>query len=150
METASRPERQSLAGLSDGLRRVRVFTGMQSSGIGGRGGILRRQTADPAVGTADEEIRLNRLGTNGKEKKTTGREIKEQEEIMSDPGKEGSLENVIRRNAERAKTVEIDGQRVEEHSLSEQIAADLYLSKKALSKRKGTGIRWFKLKHSGS
>jgi len=60
------------------------------------------------------------------------------------------LEDVIRESAETPKVMETDGQRVEERSVAEQIAADMYLCKKAAARRKGCGIQWLKMKHSGS
>lgn len=54
----------------------------------------------------------------------------------------------LRENANAPKVAEIDGQRVEQHSLKDQIAADRYLeSKKAL--RRGLGIRVTKMKAGG-
>ena len=43
------------------------------------------------------------------------------------------IEDAIRKNAAGPKSAEVDGQKVEQHSLSDQIAADAYLaSKKAV------------------
>ena len=54
----------------------------------------------------------------------------------------------LRENANAPKVAEIDGQRVEQHSLKDQIAADRYLeSKKAL--RRGLGIRITRMKAGG-
>lgn len=54
----------------------------------------------------------------------------------------------LRENANAPKVAEIDGQRVEQHSLKDQIAADRYLeSKKAL--RRELGIRVTKMKAGG-
>ncbi len=54
----------------------------------------------------------------------------------------------IRENMNSPKSAEIDGQRVEQHSLTEQITADRYLeSKKAL--RRGLGIRITKMNAGG-
>ena len=47
-----------------------------------------------------------------------------------------TLEEAIRRNASGPKSAEVDGQKVEQHSLADQIAADEYLaSKKAVKSR---------------
>ena len=49
---------------------------------------------------------------------------------------ETTLEETIRRNASGPKSAEVDGQKVEQHSLADQIAADEYLaSKKALKEQ---------------
>lgn len=54
----------------------------------------------------------------------------------------------LRENMNFPKSAEIDGQKVEQHSLKEQIEADRYLeSKKAL--RRGLGIRLTKMKAGG-
>ena len=46
---------------------------------------------------------------------------------------ETQIEDAIKRNASGPKSAEVDGQRVEQHSLPDQIAADEYLaSKKAV------------------
>ena len=57
-----------------------------------------------------------------------------------------TLEEVIRRNASGPKSAEVDGQKVEQHSLADQIAAD---SKKALKSRT-SGLKITKLCHSGA
>ena len=43
---------------------------------------------------------------------------------------ETTLEEAIRRNASGPKSAEVDGQKVEQHSLADQIAADEYLASK--------------------
>lgn len=54
----------------------------------------------------------------------------------------------LRENMNSPKSAEIDGQKVEQHSLKDQIEADRYLeSKKAL--RRGLGIRVTKMKAGG-
>ena len=54
----------------------------------------------------------------------------------------------LRENMNSPKSAEIDGQKVEQHSLKDQIEADRYLeSKKAL--RRGLGIRITKMKAGG-
>lgn len=54
----------------------------------------------------------------------------------------------LRENMNSPKSAEIDGQKVEQHSLKDQIEADRYLeSKKAL--RRGLGIRVIKMKAGG-
>ncbi len=54
----------------------------------------------------------------------------------------------LREKMNSPKSAEIDGQKVEQHSLKDQIEADRYLeSKKAL--RRGLGIRVTKMKSGG-
>ena len=54
----------------------------------------------------------------------------------------------LRENMNSPKSAEVDGQKVEQHSLKDQIEADRYLeSKKAL--RRGLGIRITKMKAGG-
>lgn len=60
------------------------------------------------------------------------------------------LEKVIQQNASGPKSAEVDGQKMEQHSLSDQIAADEYLSKKRAMRRKGCGLKITKLEHSGA
>ncbi|MDR0418326.1 MAG: hypothetical protein LBH08_02745 [Puniceicoccales bacterium] len=52
-----------------------------------------------------------------------------------------SLEKDIRENAAKPKSVEIDGQKVEQHSLWEQIKVDEYLAKKKAMKCKNGGLK---------
>jgi len=47
---------------------------------------------------------------------------------------ENNLEDAIRQNASGPKSAEVDGQKVEQHSLKDQIAADEYLAKKKSAK----------------
>jgi hypothetical protein len=55
----------------------------------------------------------------------------------------------LRENMNSPKSAEIDGQKIEQHSLKEQIELDRYLeSKKAL--RRGLGLRIAKMKAGGS
>lgn len=55
----------------------------------------------------------------------------------------------LRENMNSPKSAEIDGQKVEQHPLKEQIEADRYMSaKNAL--RKGVGIKITKMKAGGS
>jgi len=60
------------------------------------------------------------------------------------------LEKAILQNASGPKSAEVDGQKVEQHSLSDQIAADEYLAKKRAMRRKGCGLKFTKLEHSGA
>ena len=60
-----------------------------------------------------------------------------------------NLEEKIRQNATAPKSVDIDGQKVEQHSIADQIAADEYLAKKK-ALRRGNGLKITKLNHSGA
>ena len=60
-----------------------------------------------------------------------------------------NLEEKIRQNATGPKYVDIDGQKVEQHSIADQIAADEYLAKKK-ALRRGNGLKITKLNHSGA
>lgn len=61
-----------------------------------------------------------------------------------------SLENRIIENASGPKSAEIDGQKVEQHSLSDVIEADQYLASKSALKGKSRGLKFSKLQPSGA
>ena len=61
-----------------------------------------------------------------------------------------TLEEAIRRNASGPKSAEVDGQKVEQHSLADQIAADEYLASKKAVKSRTSGLKITKLCHSGA
>ena len=63
--------------------------------------------------------------------------------------KQENLEEKIRQNAAGPKSVDIDGQKVEQQSIADQIAADEYLAKKK-ALRRGNGLKITKLNHSGA
>jgi len=58
------------------------------------------------------------------------------------------LEDEIRENASGPKSAEIDGQKVEQHSLPDQIAADKYLASKKAIRSRTSGLKITKLCHS--
>jgi hypothetical protein len=60
------------------------------------------------------------------------------------------LNNSILDNAQQPAKVSSDGVSVEQHPLSEQIAADKYLASKTATRRKGLGIKFSKLSPSGT
>ena len=66
---------------------------------------------------------------------------------MSD---ESVIEDAIRKNASGPKSAEVDGQKVEQHSLSDQITADAYLASKKAMKSRNSGLKITKLSHSGA
>jgi hypothetical protein len=67
---------------------------------------------------------------------------------LRDSGMEA--DTVSRENAMKPKSVEIDGQKVEQHSLLEQIKVDEYLAKKRAMRCKNRGLKIARMKHSGS
>ena len=60
------------------------------------------------------------------------------------------IEDAIRKNATGPKSAEVDGQKVEQHSLSDQIAAHSYLASKKAMKSRNSGLKITKLSHSGA
>ena len=63
---------------------------------------------------------------------------------------ESVIEDAIRKNASGPKSAEVDGQKVEQHSLPDQIAADAYLASKKAVKSRNSGLKITKLSHSGA
>jgi len=60
-----------------------------------------------------------------------------------------NLDNAIRQNASGPKSAEVDGQKVEQHSLKDQIAADEYLAKKKAAKNPLAALHRTKLCATG-
>ncbi|MDD5699407.1 MAG: hypothetical protein PHH77_12405 [Victivallaceae bacterium] len=60
------------------------------------------------------------------------------------------LEQKIKDNASGPKSAESDGQKVEQHSLSDQIEADRYLNSKAAVKKARSGLKITKMCPPGS
>ena len=63
---------------------------------------------------------------------------------------ESVIEDAIRKNASGPKSAEVDGQKVEQHSLPDLIAADAYLASKKAVKSRNSGLKITKLSHSGA
>jgi len=63
---------------------------------------------------------------------------------------ETEIEDSIRQNAAGPKSAEVDGQKVEQHSLPDQIEADKYLASKKAVKSRTSGLKFSKLCHSGA
>ena len=61
-----------------------------------------------------------------------------------------NLDNIIRENAVGPKHVSGDSGSVEQHKLSEQIAADKYLESKKASRAKGLGVKLAKISPGGT
>ena len=60
------------------------------------------------------------------------------------------IENAIRQNALGPESAEVDGVKVTQHSLPDQIAADRYLESKKAAKKKGLGVKLKKLVPPGT
>ncbi len=63
---------------------------------------------------------------------------------------ETEIDDAIKRNAAGPKSAEVDGQKVEQHSLPDQIEADKYLASKKAVKSRTSGLKFSKLCHSGA
>ena len=63
---------------------------------------------------------------------------------------ESKISDSIRKNAAGPKSAEVDGQKVEQHSLKDQIAADEYLASKKAVQSRNSGLKITKLSHSGA
>lgn len=63
---------------------------------------------------------------------------------------EKNLTEEIRKNALGPKSAEVDGQKVEQHSLKDQLAVAKYLDAKAAVSRPGSGLKLTKMQHSGA
>lgn len=68
--------------------------------------------------------------------------------MLDDP--KPNLEQAIAENAAGPAKASVDGQAVERHRLTDQIAADRYLESKRASRRRGLGIRFVKLSPPGT
>ena len=63
---------------------------------------------------------------------------------------DSKISDAIRKNASGPKSAEVDGQKVEQHSLQDQIAADAYLASKKAVKSRNSGLKITKMSHSGA
>ena len=61
-----------------------------------------------------------------------------------------TLEDAIRRNASGPKSAQVDGQRVEQHPLSDLVQADRYLASKRAARGRYGGLRIMRMSHSGA
>ncbi len=61
-----------------------------------------------------------------------------------------SLETSIIKNATGPKSAQVDGQRVEQHALTDIIQADKYLASKKAAKSRTGGLKFTKFSHSGA
>ncbi|RMF84922.1 MAG: hypothetical protein D6744_02240 [Planctomycetota bacterium] len=60
------------------------------------------------------------------------------------------LESAITTNAQQPAEVEVDGQKVKQHRLKDQIEADRYLASKNAAKQKRLGLRLNKISPPGT
>ena len=63
---------------------------------------------------------------------------------------ESKISESILKNASGPKSAEVDGQRVEQHSLKDQIEADRYLASKKAVKSRNSGLKITKMSQSGA
>lgn len=63
---------------------------------------------------------------------------------------EKNLTEKIRENALAPKSAEVDGQKVEQHSLKDQLAVAKYLASKEAVSRRGSGLKITKLQPPGA
>ena len=63
---------------------------------------------------------------------------------------DSKISDAIRKNASGPKSAEVDGQKVEQHSLRDQIAADAYLASKKAVQSRNSGLKITKMSHSGA
>ena len=61
-----------------------------------------------------------------------------------------SLEDAIRKSAGGPKSAQVDGQRVEQHPLSDLVQADRYLASKRAARGRYGGLRFTRMIHSGA
>lgn len=61
-----------------------------------------------------------------------------------------NLEQAIADNAAGLAKASVDGQSVEQHAVRDQIEADRYLESKRATRRRGLGIRLFKIVAGGA
>jgi hypothetical protein len=66
------------------------------------------------------------------------------------PEQQQNFEELIQRNASGPKSAQVDGQRVEQHALTDIIQADKYLASKKAAKSRTGGLKFTKLSHSGA
>ena len=60
------------------------------------------------------------------------------------------LEEALVKAASGPKSAEVDGQKVEQHSLPDLIEADRYLASKKAAKSRTCGLKFAKMSHSGA
>jgi transposase len=66
------------------------------------------------------------------------------------PDSTPNLEQAIADNAAGPSKASVDGQSVEQHAIRDQIEADRYLESKRATRRRGLGIRLFKIVAGGA
>lgn len=66
------------------------------------------------------------------------------------PDSTPNLDHAIADNAAGPAKASVDGQSVEQHTIRDQIEADRYLESKRATRKRGLGIRLFKIVASGT
>ena len=66
------------------------------------------------------------------------------------PDSTPNLDHAIADNAAGPAKASVDGQSVEQHTIREQIEADRYLESKRATRKRGLGIRLFKIVAGGA
>ncbi|HOQ61909.1 MAG TPA: hypothetical protein PKZ08_14885 [Vicinamibacterales bacterium] len=61
-----------------------------------------------------------------------------------------ALEDAIVKSASGPKSAQVDGQRVEQHPLSDLVQADRYLASKRAARGRYGGLRIMRMSHSGA
>ena len=61
-----------------------------------------------------------------------------------------ALDKAIVKSASGPKSAQVDGQRVEQHSLSDLVQADRYLASKRAKHGRYGGLRFTRMSHSGA
>ena len=69
---------------------------------------------------------------------------------MGEKNTKESLDDAIRRAADGPKSAQVDGQRVEQHPLSDLVQADRYLAAKKAARGRYGGLRITRMSHSGA
>ena len=69
---------------------------------------------------------------------------------MGEKNTKESLDDAIRRAADGPKSAQVDGQRVEQHSLPDLVQADRYLASKRAARGRYGGLRFTRMSHSGA
>ena len=61
-----------------------------------------------------------------------------------------TVEEALAKALSGPKSAEVDGQKVEQHSLPDLIEADRYLASKKAAKSRACGLKFAKMSHSGA
>lgn len=70
--------------------------------------------------------------------------------MSEEENQKNTLEEALVKAASGPKSAEVDGQKVEQHSLPDLIEADRYLASKKAAKSRTCGLKFAKMSHSGA